>query len=157
MASVAKSLFGGPVKSMSCCTSGGFTQDLRPPREDKSSIFTTRRWSADEQQHRRVLQPDTKRRDSLYAQQKAERAVMREHFREKYNLRKNPQDQQQVKAAGDNVRLAKELRAAVRQGEPERDDFSLPGFLSYKSLDLSYLRKGANMEYLQPGRRCLVM
>ncbi|XP_075050632.1 complexin-3-like [Mixophyes fleayi] len=154
MASVTKTLFGGPAKSISCCTSG-FKQEHRPPSEDKSRVNIMRRWSADEQ-HGRVLQPDTKRRDSLYAQQKAERAMMREHFREKYNLRKNAHDQQQVKAAGGNVRLPKDLRAIVRKDEVDTEHFSISDFLSYKNLDLSYLRKGT-MESLRPGSRCLVM
>ncbi|XP_071988152.1 complexin-3-like [Engystomops pustulosus] len=149
MTSVAKTLFGGPVKSISCCASAGAPQEQWPQSESRINIM--RRWSSDDQHHR-VVQPDTRRRDSLFAQQKAERAQMREHFREKYNLSKNTHDQQQLKAAGGNVRLSKDLRAVVRQDQTDSQDFSFTDLLAD-------LRKSAQSSAapLKPGARCLVM
>ncbi|XP_056410041.1 complexin-3-like [Hyla sarda] len=144
MASVAKSLLGGPVKSMSCCISSGPPQERWPQPEPKVNMM--RRWSSEEQ-HRRVLQPG-RRRDSLYSQQKAERALMRQHFREKYHLAANVQDQEQVKA-GDHVRLSRNLRAVVRQEEDNSEDFSITDLLAN-------LRKSAQTT-VEPGARCLVM
>uniref|UniRef100_A0A8C5WB91 Uncharacterized protein n=1 Tax=Leptobrachium leishanense TaxID=445787 RepID=A0A8C5WB91_9ANUR len=84
MASLAKSLFEGPVKSISCCTSAGFQQEHNTTREIPRGMNVMRRWSSEDQYQRRS-QPET-RRNSFYAQQRAERAAMREHFRGKYNL-----------------------------------------------------------------------
>ncbi|KAM3910261.1 complexin-3-like [Leptodactylus fuscus] len=147
MASVTKMLFAGPVKSISCCTSGGAPQERWPQPESRPNII--RRWSSDDQQ-RRVLQPDT--RNTLYAQQKAERALMREHFREKYHLAKNTHDQQQVKATGGNIRLSRELRVVVRQEQTDTQAYSIADLLAD-------LKKSAPSTAgpLQPGARCLVM
>ncbi|KAM5129484.1 complexin-3-like [Mantella aurantiaca] len=144
MASMAKFLFGGPTTSVSCCTSGNFSQDL-PPRTNMP-----RRWSSED--HHREERPETARRSSLHTQHKAERALMREHFREKYRLPKDGSDQRRVKAAGGNVRLSKELRAVLRHDEPRRQEESFVQLLSYRPLNT-----GATAETLQSNRRCLVM
>ncbi|XP_044129002.1 complexin-3-like [Bufo gargarizans] len=143
MTSVTRTLFGGQVKSMSCCTSGGPPQEKWPQTECRVNM---RRWSLEEQ-NCRVLQPD-KRRSSMYAQQKAERALMREHFREKYHLARNAHDQEQVRAAGTNVHLSRELRAIVRQDQ------------SHRMADkLTYLRTSTQTAAgpPQPGVRCLLL
>ncbi|XP_053559317.1 complexin-3-like [Bombina bombina] len=158
MGSIIKSIFGGPVKSMSCCTSGGFAQEQKPIKEEKPGWNILRRWSSEEQ-HRKDIQEEMKRRDSLFAQRKAERAVMREHFREKYHLTQNSRDEQQVKGAGGNRKMSKDLRIMVKQDEPSSDDFSILGMLGYHSLDLDYLKKSAHstMDSIQPAARCLLM
>ncbi|XP_068108648.1 complexin-3-like [Hyperolius riggenbachi] len=152
MASMVKSLFGAPVKSKSCCTSGAVPQDLRPPQDSKR---ITRRWSSDEQ-HRKVPQPDMSRRTSLFAQQKAERAVMREHFRQKYNLAKNTDDRQRLKEAGSNIRLPKDLRTIMRQEKAEEvaEEVSFVRLISYKNLETGV---STTMASLPPVSRCLLM
>ncbi|XP_072284120.1 complexin-3-like [Pyxicephalus adspersus] len=148
MTSVAKFLFGAPMKSPSCCTSGTFAEDFQSSGQPRTN--KTRRWSSDDQH--RVLRPEMTRRSSLHTQQKAERALMREHFREKYNLPKNTSDQ--LKTAGGNVRLSRELRAIVRQEEPYRQESSFVKLLSYRDLNTG---ASAVAESLQQKGRCLVM
>nr|AAA03155.1 Xoo1 protein [Xenopus laevis] len=92
MASSAKSLFGGPTKSKSCFSNVGFTQEHNP-RKEESPLWNLKRRLSSEEQHERRLQADMETRDSLYAQRKAERAMMREQMRSKYHLPKSAQDQ----------------------------------------------------------------
>ncbi|XP_073464906.1 complexin-3-like [Aquarana catesbeiana] len=152
MSSIAKFLFGGPTKSVSCCTSGNFAQDLHSPTQPRVNV--PRRWSCDDQPRHRVQRPETTRRSSLHAQQKSERALMREHFREKYNLPKNTSDQQQLKVAGGNVRLSRELRAIVRHEEPYHQESSFVQLLSYRDLKTG---ASAATESPPPKSRCLLM
>ncbi|XP_018420729.1 PREDICTED: complexin-3-like [Nanorana parkeri] len=151
MASMAKFLFGGPKKNASCCTSGTFAKDLHSPTPPRANV--TRRWSSEDQRHR-LLRPETTRRSSLHSQQKAERALMREHFREKYKLPMNNSDQQQLRAAGGNIRLPKDLRSIVRHEEPYRQESSFVQLLSYRDLNTG---ASSVTESLQQKGRCLVM
>ncbi|XP_053330309.1 complexin-3-like [Spea bombifrons] len=151
MAALAKSMFGGPVKSTSCCTSSGFSQENGPPRGEMLGGNITRRWSSEDQYHQNV-HVRTKRRDSFYAQQRVERAAMREHFRTKYNLTKNVPDVQQVKTAGGNLRVSKEVRAMVRPREPAPESFSIHRFWDYHTQ--GHIKKGPRDS---TGTSCLIM
>ncbi|XP_040189123.1 complexin-3-like [Rana temporaria] len=154
MAFIGKFLFGGPTKSASSCgTSGNFAQDLHSPAQPRINV--PRRWSYDDQPRHRALRPETTRRSSLHAQQKTERALMREHFREKYNLPKNSSDQKQLKAAGGgNVRLPRELRATARRQEPYHQESSFVQLLSYRDLNTG---ASAATKSPPPKSRCLLM
>ncbi|KAM4662103.1 complexin-4-like [Discoglossus pictus] len=158
MGSIVKSLFGSHLKSMLCCTSSEVTKKQAPSKEEKPGWNILRRWSSEEQHHI-DHQAEMKKRDMLYAQKKAERAVMREHLREKYHLSPNSRDEQQVKVAGGNRQMSKELRVMVQREEPRSEDFSILGALGYQSLDLDYIKKSAHstMDSLQTGTRCSLM
>ncbi|KAM9294623.1 complexin-3-like [Gastrophryne carolinensis] len=124
------------------------------PKQSRANFNFARRWSSEEQP-RRPAQRQAPRRSSLCTQQKAERAMMREHIREKYNLTKNSEDQRQVREAGGNVQLSRELRAIVYREKPEKPKMPFVPLLSYKSPGLGEPNMAA--ETLQPAARCLVM
>ncbi|KAM4690196.1 complexin-3-like [Rhinophrynus dorsalis] len=153
-----KSIFGDPSKSMSCWSAVGFPPEHRPHREERSGWNIKGRWSS-EDQHHKELQAEMNRRDSFYAQKKAERAMMREHIRGKYHLPKNSQDEQQVRAAGGSVQMPRELRLIIQPEEPGQQGFSILGFLGHQSLDLGFLKKSPHsaVDSLQPGKRCVIM
>ncbi|CAH2327558.1 complexin-3 [Pelobates cultripes] len=156
MATATKSLFGGPVKNISCCTSAGFQPEHKCTKEKAFGVDMKRRWSSEEQYHR-TFHAETRRRNSFYTQQKAERAAMREHFRSKYNLPKNTQDQHHVKEAGGNKRMSRDVRAVIQTEESPSENFSMLGFLGFPSL--GNLKKGtqSTMDSLQSGTRCSLM
>ncbi|XP_041429794.1 complexin-3 isoform X2 [Xenopus laevis] len=156
MASSAKSLFGGPTKSKSCFSNVGFTQEHNP-RKEESPLWNLKRRLSSEEQHERRLQADMETRDSLYAQRKAERAMMREQMRSKYHLPKSAQDQQQMKAAGSPVQLPKELRNMALPGESRPHKSSLWGFLHPPSLAPQRKSAHPKMASLVPGTNCQLM
>ncbi|OCT69631.1 hypothetical protein XELAEV_18040944mg [Xenopus laevis] len=151
-----KSLFGGPTKSKSCFSNVGFTQEHNP-RKEESPLWNLKRRLSSEEQHERRLQADMETRDSLYAQRKAERAMMREQMRSKYHLPKSAQDQQQMKAAGSPVQLPKELRNMALPGESRPHKSSLWGFLHPPSLAPQRKSAHPKMASLVPGTNCQLM
>ncbi|KAJ1080654.1 hypothetical protein NDU88_000848 [Pleurodeles waltl] len=155
-----KSLLGAQVKQLTCCVPTKFKKD--PPKtyekeEEGLVAMMRRKWSSEEQYQER-LDEEKRNRDAFYAQKKAERAVMRDHFREKYQIPKNQADVQ-VRCSS-NVKLSKEVMALVKPDEAPEPALSFFGPLpNIENLDLSFLRKTADntMDSLRPGPQCQIM
>ncbi|XP_025042683.1 complexin-3-like [Pelodiscus sinensis] len=145
MASVVKSALRAPVKQLQCCISADIHED-----KDRQALGGCIKGPAEQNQR---TQDKTSKRDMVYAQRKAERAAIRTHIREKYQLPKNEMDKKQLEAIGGEVKM---LQAAVRpQGSPESDSclsgLSATNLGSLKKTSLSMMRS------LRPEMQCPVM
>nr|XP_014347302.1 PREDICTED: complexin-4-like [Latimeria chalumnae] len=84
------------------------------------------------------LAEEKRKRDAIYEQKKAERAVMRNQLREKYNLSKNAQDDRQVNSVAKKVQLPNDLAAITRrEGQPEEENSFFGAFSGLQSLNLT--------------------
>ncbi|XP_038238429.1 complexin-3-like [Dermochelys coriacea] len=148
MESVVKSAFRAPVKQLQCCISADFPED-----KDCQVLGGCVKSPAEQNQR---IQDKKSKRDMVYAQRKAERAAIRTHIREKYQLPKNEADKKQLEAIGGKVKMLQAHVAVVRpQGTPDFD--SCTSGLS--AMDLSSLKKTteSTMQSLQLGLRCPIM
>ncbi|XP_060614120.1 complexin-3-like [Anolis sagrei] len=138
--------FGAPAKQLLCCIS----KDVPREREtDAPKYFSCNRTFQGSQKQQT-------KRESAFAQRKAERASMRAHLREKYQLPKNRTDRKQLEAAGGKTKLPQDLLAIVKP-----KDTSEPGsiFSAWAGLDFSSLRITAEsaVESLKRPVQCPVM
>ncbi|XP_063002057.1 complexin-3-like [Elgaria multicarinata webbii] len=146
MGSAVKSAFGGPARQLLCCISADFAKE-----KDSGTPRCLRRDRAPQQ-----VQKQQNKRDAVFAQHKAERASMRAHLREKYQLPKNRTDKKQLEAAGVKTKLPQDLLAIVNPKAA-----SEPGsiFPNLGGLDFSAWRTTAEsaMHSLQRPVQCPVM
>ncbi|XP_069506188.1 complexin-3-like [Ambystoma mexicanum] len=161
MGAMVKSIFGGTVKQLTCCLPTDLPKEKLKSCEEEGMVARMRRKWGSEEQYRQSLEEEKRKRDAVYAQKKAERAVMRDHFREKYHLPKNQADEQQRHAAvSSNMKLSKDVTALVKPEEPADTELSYFRALpSFQNLDLSFLQKTAQstMNSLKPGAQCQIM
>uniref|UniRef100_A0A803TY07 Uncharacterized protein n=1 Tax=Anolis carolinensis TaxID=28377 RepID=A0A803TY07_ANOCA len=103
-----------------------------------------------------ILAPSWTKRESAFAQRKAERASMRAHLREKYQLPKNRTDRKQLEAAGGKAKLPRDLLAIVKPKDPSEGGSI---FSAWSGLDFSSLRVTAEsaVESLKRPVQCPVM
>ncbi|KAL8184493.1 UNVERIFIED_CONTAM: hypothetical protein K2H54_018350 [Gekko kuhli] len=99
---------------------------------------------------------DRNKRDADFAQRKAERAAMRAHLREKYQLPKSRTDKKQMEAVGGKVTVPQDLLAIVKS-KTTSDAGSL--FPSFSDLNFSSFQMTARnaMRSLQHPVQCPVM
>ncbi|XP_066466261.1 complexin-4-like [Tiliqua scincoides] len=146
MESTAKSIFGAPARQLLCCISADF------PKEKEISIPRCPNQGRGQQ----PSQKQTSKRDLAFVRQKAERAAMRAHLREKYQLPKNRIDKKQLEATGGEIKLPQDLLAIMKSTGP-----SAPGsiFTNLGNLDFSSLRMTAGnaVQALQRPVQCPVM
>ncbi|TFJ97918.1 beta-keratin-related protein-like [Platysternon megacephalum] len=148
MESVVKSAFRAPVKQLQCCISAVFPED-----KDCQALGGCIKGPAEQNQR---TQGKKSKRDVVYAQRKAERAAIRTHIREKYQLPKNKVDKKQLEVIGGKVKMLQDHVAVVRpQGTPESDS-CISGL---SAMDLSSLKKTteSTMQSLRLGLRCPIM
>ncbi|XP_078526516.1 complexin-3-like [Lissotriton helveticus] len=155
-----KALLGAQVKQLTCCVPTKLQKDQPKPCEEEEEGLVARmrrKWSS-EDQYQESVEEEKRQRDTLYAQKKAERAVMRDHFREKYQIPKNQADAPVRR--GSNVKLSKDISALVKPEEAPEPARSFFGPLpNIENLDLSFLRKTTNsaMDSLRQGPQCQIM
>ncbi|XP_048366588.1 complexin-3-like [Sphaerodactylus townsendi] len=144
MGSTTKSACGVPARQLLCCISGDF------PREKDSSVpqcpsKNPPQWNFSPKQK--------SNRDAVFVQKKAERAAMRAHLREKYQLPRSRKDKKQVEAAGQKVTLPQDLLAIVKSKAPSEAGSLFP------SLDFSSFRMTAQnaVQSLQQPIQCPIM
>ncbi|XP_060113069.1 uncharacterized protein LOC132585278 [Heteronotia binoei] len=99
---------------------------------------------------------DRSKRDAAFVQRKAERAAMRAHLREKYQLPKSRTDKKQMEAAGGQVTFPQDLLAIVKSKATSDAGSLFPGF---GDLDFSSFRMTAQnaMRSWQHPVQCPVM
>ncbi|XP_039368379.1 uncharacterized protein LOC120390125 [Mauremys reevesii] len=102
MESVVKSDFRAPVKQLQCCISAVFPED-----KDCQALGGCIKGPAEQNQR---TQDKKSKRDVVYPQRKAERAAIRTHIREKYQLPKNKVDKKQLEVTGGEGENAAGLR-----------------------------------------------
>ncbi|XP_028564793.2 complexin-3-like [Podarcis muralis] len=152
MESAVKSAFGVPARQLLCCVSADF------PRE--KGISSQRCHSKNRAQPPALKKPISEKhkskRDAAFAQQKAERATMRAHLRQKYQLPKNRTDKKQLEAVGNKTKLPQDLLAIVKP-KATTDPSSI--FSSLGGLDFSALRVTAAsaVQSLQRPVQCPIM
>ncbi|XP_056142504.1 complexin-3 [Lampris incognitus] len=138
MDSVVKKSLRGPIRKLTGCVSGvtetevwakrrnkrsgggrggcskvgkGLSLPI-PPAKDPSVVCS---YQAD-------LEKERKMREAKNAQKNAERASMRAHFRRKYQLSKNPKDNNYMRSVGGKVSLPCELAKMVHPDTKTKDD-----------------------------------
>ncbi|XP_053133718.1 complexin-3-like [Hemicordylus capensis] len=146
MESMVKSTFGVPAKQLLCCISAEFPKEKEPSRPTCPS----------KGQALQLPQKQKGKRDTAFAQRKAERAAMRVHLREKYQLPKNRTDKKQLEAARGKPKLPHDLLAIVK---PKATSESGSIFSSFGDLDFGSLRTTAQnaVQSLQRPVQCPVM
>ncbi|XP_066577273.1 complexin-3 [Amia ocellicauda] len=150
MGSMVKAALGGPLRQLSCCVSvEGGEEHCRsaPPR------MTPCRTTKELRSYQKELEQERQRREGLCAQKNAQRAAMRSHFRQKYQLAKNSKDASHVKAVGGKVVLPHELAAVVRPKVAPPEDGGFSFFGSFQGLSLDGLHSGTQT----PNKQCAVM
>ncbi|MBN3291395.1 CPLX3 protein, partial [Polypterus senegalus] len=85
----------------------------------------------------------SKKRAAFHQQRNAERAVMRTHFRQKYQLSENAKDNSQMLVAGGSVRLPEALAAMVRSEKSSEQEGGLSFFGAFPGLDLTAFKDSA--------------
>ncbi|XP_033030052.1 complexin-3-like [Lacerta agilis] len=154
MGSAVKSAFGVPARQLLCCVSADFPRekDISSPRchsKNRAQQHPARKKPVNEKQK--------SKRDAAFAQQKAERATMRAHLRQKYQLPKNRTDKKQLEAVGSKTKLPQDLLAIVKP-KAATDPTSI--FSSFGGLDFSALRvtaASAVQSLQRPVMQCPVM
>lgn len=68
------------------------------------------------------LEKERKQREAMNAQKNAERAAMRNHFRRKYHLSKNPKDMSHLRSVGGKVSLPRKLSKIIHPKTKAKDD-----------------------------------
>ncbi|XP_077178555.1 complexin-3-like [Paroedura picta] len=151
MGSAAKWACGAPARQLLCCISADF------PRDKESRASRCPSQDRGQQRPQWVTSPKQKnKRDATFTQRKAERAAMRAHLREKYQLPKNRMDKKQMEAAGGKVTVPQDLLAIVKS-KASSDTGSF--FSGFSDLDFSSFRTTAQnaMRSLQHPVQCPVM
>nr|XP_056708425.1 complexin-3-like [Euleptes europaea] len=149
MGSSVKLACGAPARQLLCCISADF------PRDKDSSIRPSK--DRGQQRPQWTNSPKQKsKREEVFTQKKAERAAMRAHLREKYQLPKSRTDKKQMAAAGGKLALPKDLLAIVKPKGPSEAGSLFP---SLGDLDFSSFRMTAQnaMRSLQRPVQCPVM
>ncbi|XP_034953850.1 complexin-3-like [Zootoca vivipara] len=151
MESAVKSAFGVPARQLLCCVSADF-----PREKDISSQRCHKNRAQPPARKKPINEKQKSKRDAAFAQQKAERASMRAHLRQKYQLPKNRSDKKQLEAVGSKTKLPRDLLAIVNP-KAATDPSSI--FSSFGGLDFSALRVTAAsaVQSLQRPVQCPVM
>ncbi|XP_067879021.1 complexin-3-like [Heterodontus francisci] len=155
MSSLVKLALGDSLGQMVCCVSS--QTDGKIPGISKPGKLSR----DDYQRHLRALE-ERKKRDEDLAQKKAERAAMRTHLRQKYQLHQNEKDTQQLRAVNGRVNLPVELAAIVHVGgRPENMPSlrrGLPGLPDTKLTELTNTAQ-ATVNHLRQTtqRQCALM
>ncbi|XP_030641348.1 cytochrome P450 11C1 [Chanos chanos] len=136
MDKVVKKSLAKPFKKLTSCVSGGKDRDIWSRHRSKRGRGCKGRSGAPRPNHAhdpalvRSYQADLERerklREAMNARKNAERAAMRAHFRQKYQLSKNSKDANHLRAVGGKVSLPRELAKIVRpEGSRKDDSFNL--------------------------------
>ncbi|KAG8514521.1 Complexin-3 [Galemys pyrenaicus] len=140
MAFMVKTMVGGQLKNLTGSLGSG---------EDKGdgdkSVAEAQGMSREEyEEYQKQLVEEKMERDAQFTQKKAERATLRSHFRDKYQLPKNETDESQIQMAGGDVELPRELAKMVAEDTEEEERASALGQLaSLPGLDLGSLKDKA--------------
>ncbi|XP_034262864.1 complexin-3-like isoform X1 [Pantherophis guttatus] len=117
-----RSGFGDAVKELLC----GFSTDSAKDKD--MGVQRSHSWEPVKMQ----VHPRQKaERDAAFARQKAQRASLRAHLREKYNLPKNPADEKQLEAVGVKRQLPRDLLSIVQPNAANLPSF---GGIDFDSL-----------------------
>ncbi|XP_006005843.1 complexin-4a [Latimeria chalumnae] len=115
------------------------------------------------EEYQKQLVEEKMERDTKFAQQKAERATLRTHLREKYRLPKSEQDENQIQLAGDDVELPDDLRKMVTedQDEEEEKDSFMGHIQSIQNMDIDTIKEKAQATFTEikqaAEEKCTVM
>uniref|UniRef100_UPI00398F26F5 complexin-3-like n=1 Tax=Pristiophorus japonicus TaxID=55135 RepID=UPI00398F26F5 len=144
MSWLAKTVLGDSTGRWVCCVS-------TPPDAKTPAIGQPAKLSRKACQRRlRELEEEKKKRDEDFAQKKAERAAMRSHLREKYQLRQNEKDTQRLKMVSGRVELPPELATIAKVGRRPENGQSLLGELpALPDINLTELGQTARATFSQ--------
>lgn len=139
MAFMVKHVVGGQLKNLT----GGLTEEK--PEAEKSDAAAHGMTPEEFEQYQQQLEEEKKEREAQFAQKKAERATVRTHFREKYKLPKNENDETQIQQAGDDIVLPTELAKMIAEdNQEETHKQSVLGQLSnIQNVDIDQLKDKA--------------
>ncbi|CAL9702068.1 unnamed protein product [Knipowitschia caucasica] len=139
MAFMVKHVVGGQLKNLT----GGLTEEK--PEVEKNDAAAHGMTPEEFEQYQQQLEEEKKEREAQFAQKKAERATVRTHFREKYKLPKNENDETQIQQAGDDIELPQELAKMIAEdGQEEAQKQSVLGQLSnIQNVDIDQLKDKA--------------
>ncbi|XP_032623055.1 uncharacterized protein LOC116817247 [Chelonoidis abingdonii] len=148
MESVVRSAFRAPVKQLQCCISAVFPEDT-----DCQALGCCIKGPAEQNQR---TQDKTNSGDVVYAQREAERAAIRTHIREKYQLPKNKVDKKQLEVIGGKVKMLQDHVPVVRPQDTPEFDSCISGL---SAMDLSSLKKTAEstVQSMWLGLRCPII
>ncbi|XP_070622544.1 complexin-3-like [Erythrolamprus reginae] len=139
--------FGDAVKELLCGFSAGSAKDK------DIGVQRSLSWEPVKMQ----THPRQKaERDAVFARQKTQRASLRAHLREKYNLPKNPADEKQLGAAKVKPQLPRDLLSLVQPTTALPIPPNLPGFgrIDFESLQTTL--QSPAQSFPRPGQ-CRVM
>ncbi|KAJ1085193.1 hypothetical protein NDU88_005326 [Pleurodeles waltl] len=130
MAFMLKKVMGSSMRSL-----GGDAERKDSPdgKETPQSKGLTRE---EFEEYQRQLVEEKIERDHNFAQKKAERATVRLHMREKYQLPQSEKDESQIQMVGGEVELPQDLAKMVQDDEDEEEaNGSLFGMLQDVDFD----------------------
>ncbi|XP_019606512.1 complexin-3 [Rhinolophus sinicus] len=157
MAFMVKTMVGSQLKNLTGSLGGG---------EDKGdgnkSAAEAQGMSREEyEEYQKQLVEEKMERDAQFTQRKAERATLRSHFRDKYQLRKNEIDESQIQMAGGDMELPQGLAKMIEEDAEEEERASVLGQLaSLPGLDLGSLKDKAQAtlgDLKQSAEKCHIM
>ncbi|KAK7913524.1 hypothetical protein WMY93_013735 [Mugilogobius chulae] len=139
MAFMVKHVVGGQLKNLT----GGLTEEKT--EAEKTDAAAHGMTPEEFEQYQQQLEEEKKEREAHFAQKKAERATVRTHFREKYKLPKNENDETQIQQAGDDIELPQELAKMIAEdNQEETHKQSVLGQLSnIQNVDIDQLKDKA--------------
>ncbi|XP_041708792.2 complexin-3-like [Coregonus clupeaformis] len=128
MDTMVKQSLAVPMKKLSSCVTGVKEREVWARRRAKrwtggvkstpprmGHTYVIRSYQTD-------LEKERKLREALNAQKHAERAAMRDHFRNKYQLSKSSKDTSHLSAVREKVALPRQLTKLIRPETPTKDD-----------------------------------
>ncbi|XP_028649204.1 complexin-3 [Erpetoichthys calabaricus] len=141
MDSKVKTILVSPFRQFTCCISVDGKEQEQPQKKapHKQPCMT----AEELQRYQKSIELENKKRAAFHQQRNAERAVMRTHFRQKYQLSQNSKDNSQMLAAGGSVRLPEALAAMVCSEKSSEQEGGLSFFGAFPGLDLTAFRDSA--------------
>ncbi|KAM6434882.1 complexin-3-like [Liasis olivaceus] len=142
-----RSRFGISVQQLLC----GVSADAAKDKE-----MGVRRGHSWEPAETRARPRQKEERDAAFAQQKAQRASLRTHLREKYHLPKNLADEKQLEAVGGKTQLPRDLLTIVQPSVALQIPSNFPSFggIDFDSLQATLQSPVQSFQRLG---QCLIM
>ncbi|XP_059513026.1 complexin-3 [Myotis daubentonii] len=158
MTFMVKTMVGSQLKNLTGSLRGGKDKE----DGDKSAAEAQGMSQEEYEEYQKQLVEEKMERDIQFTQRKAERAMLRSHFRDKYRLPKNETDESQIQMAGGDVELPRELAKMIEEDtEEEEERASVLGQLAnLPGLDLGSLKDKAQatLGNLKPSaEKCHIM
>ncbi|XP_061463412.1 complexin-4 [Rhineura floridana] len=146
MAFLMKNMLSNQVKKLGLGGGGEVNKDEAAPTDPATAARMTRE---EYEEYQKQMIQEKMEREAAFAQQKAERAVLRVHLPEKYRLPKSELDENQIQMAGDDVDLPEDLQKmmAEDQVEEEDKDFILRQLQNIQNMDMDTIKEKAQATF----------